>query len=241
MDTPPPKARAVEATPPDLLPVLAPLMAKIEALQAELAALRLGPASALPTYPSQVTKAALDAMTTDPQLPDPLRPTVALLAHTNTLMDDRSAQLTQEAYAALAPWLQQLPLPSPDNALNHRNAAALSPHAERFQLMGGRPYYRSAQGKLWDTTQAPPYPCRRCHCLHWNRTPCPQPPTSTSTPTAYYAPPYPPPQPNGHSHYAPRPYLPPVHTHPTPQAGPSTPAPQPPNVPGGPQGPTGQH
>ena len=244
--TPPTKTRAVEGAPPDLAPVLAPLLEKIEALQAELAALRLGPASALPTYPSQVSKAALEAMTSDPRLPDPLRATVALLIHSLTLMDDRSAQLTQDAYAALAPWIQQLPLPTPADATNPSQTAqqqrprGKSPHGDRFQLIGGRLYYRSAQGKLWDTAQAPPYPCRRCRCLHWNWTPCPQPPIQTPAPTPYYPPHYPPAQPYGPPQYAPPPQYPPPYPNAVPTASSSMP-PQPPNAQGGLRAPIEAH
>ena len=229
---PPAKTRAVEGAPSDLAPVLAPLLEKIEALQAELASLRLGPGSALPTYPSQVSKTALDTMASDPRLPDPLRATIALLTRNLTLMDDRTAELTQDAYAALAPWIQQLPLPTPANA-NPANPPQRvrdkSPHGERFQLVAGEPYYRSAQGKLWDTTQAPPYPCRRCHCLHWNWTPCPQIPNQTPNPTPYYPQPYPtalhygPPQ-----YYAAPPQYPlPIYPPANPPVSSSTPAPSP--------------
>ena len=186
----PSKTRVVPAgpSPGDL----AALFAKIDALQAELTALKLGGTPQPPRYPDLLSKAAIDMLSKDPRLPDFIRPALAMMEHCSfNLIDDPSHQLAQDCYASLVGWVQQQPLPEasapPQTGPGPRSRSA---GRDRFVVQDGKPFYRSSQGKLWDTTQAPPYPCRRCRCLHWNWTPCPQPPASP--PSYYYGPPAPP-------------------------------------------------
>jgi hypothetical protein len=169
------------------------LFQSIVDLRNQVAALRLGPNSppAAPTYPPQLTPEALGLLGQDPRLPDFLKPLLPLLAYTVTLTDERAPPLIQAVYASLATWITAQPLlpPSPPSHQPAPNptgpfpspyqprppARSHSPHPDRFVQLQGRTYYKSSQGKLWDTAQPPPYPCRICHCLHWNFVPCPSP------------------------------------------------------------------
>ena len=152
-------------------------------LRNQVAALRLAP---------QPTPEALTLLEHDPRLPDFLKTLPALLAYNLTLTDERAPPLLQAVYASLLTWILAQPLPSPTPSSPppppsgpfpasfppRPTARSHSPHPDRFVSMNGRTYYKSAQGKLWDTAQPPPYPCRLCHCLHWNFVPCPTPTTT---------------------------------------------------------------
>ena len=185
----PSKTRVVPAGPSTV--DLAPLLAKIEALEAELTALKLGGPPQPPRYPDLLSKAALDMLSKDPRLPDFIRPAVTMVEHCSfSIIDDRSHQLAQDCYATLIGWIQTQPLPEatapPAAGPGPRSRSA---GRDRFVVHDGKPFYRSSQGKLWDTTQAPPYPCRRCRCLHWNWTPCPRPQPIPGPSGYFYGPP----------------------------------------------------
>ena len=177
------KTRAVAQPSNEVAPAWAQqLFLQMSELQNQFQALRLsatGPPP-LPSYPSAVTSPALSSLSTDPRLPDFLKPTIAALSHTLDQPDERGQTLVQAAYESIVGWvLTQATAAPPDTS---RSPALpprpLTPHrqdpaSDRFVNINGRPHYRSSQGKLWDTTQSPPYPCRRCQQSHWSWNPCP--------------------------------------------------------------------
>ena len=135
-----------------------------------------------PTYPAHIDATALTTLGQDPRLPDFLKPFLPLLTYNANTADEQVQDLLQDAYTSLVGWITTQPFMESGSATpnpGHTPAPAKpparspSPAPDRFVTLNGRQYYRSSQGRLWDTAQPPPNPCRRCHALHWNFTPCP--------------------------------------------------------------------
>ena len=141
-------------------------------------------------YPDDMTPDGLARLATDSRLPDFVRPLVRLIPLAIVVDDAELLQASKVAYDSVTAWINTQPVQTesaptaaaPCSYLPRGSYRSRSPGPERFVHLNGRTYYRSNQGKLWDTASTPPYPCRKCKGLHWNFTPCYSTSSSTSLP-----------------------------------------------------------
>ena len=160
--------------------LFAPLLASVQRLQEQqqvlsdrFEALTLG--SAVPPLPEVLSAEALQALINHPFLSDSDRPFARLLLRCLPgAMTDEDTELFKQCYDELRGRVlaaqdavgESLPTPVSQNS---RTAPTADPCV-----------YVSRRGREYDTRLPPPYPCNRCHTMHWSLTPCPSPPPGPS-------------------------------------------------------------
>ena len=141
------------------------LMDSVAELQAQFRALQLGIDTPAP-LPAAISADALEALVRHPHLADTDRLYARLLQITFPLVsvDDDCAHL-QQCYTELTERVSSYP-----SHLSDAPQATTPPPTTATPPPGN--VYVSRRGRRFDTTQAPPYPCRRCNGWHWAWTPC---------------------------------------------------------------------
>lgn len=177
---PPVKARLVSPAAPD---ALALVLQKLEALELRVAALSSqgqGPAPA-PTIPELISIPGLQLLLECPTLPPELRTMLlplqlAFLRLEQTLTPDELGPF-QAAYSLARS--AALPQPAPPDARPGPGAPHSRSHSPGLPrgcfLQNGHVFYRARSGRVFDTAEPPPYPCRSCGGSHWGISgACPQ-------------------------------------------------------------------
>jgi hypothetical protein len=153
------------------------LMEQHAQLQQQFEHLRLGEPLAPPPLPATASEEALALLVAHPLLSDQDKLYARLLQATFPVtLSEQDSELASQCYTELVQRVEAVKAELPTAPTTPRSGAA---HASENR------FYVSKKGRRFDTSQPPPYPCRRCNTYHWSCFACP--PSSSQRPaTPYY-------------------------------------------------------